>query len=236
MTNTQKKSTEQTTEKVGTDVETVDMRKYLREQEIARYKNLSRIMMYEDDYKCSFKTSYTKNKDEKEFKKSFERFCKYFENFKHEGVGIYMSGDVGTGKSHYTNCIYNELKDKYIIFKTSILTLFDEIFQNFGEKTVTSFLRERLGKAEIIIIEDLGNESFKDWGKQNLYFIFDFIFKAKKSLIINTNLSDSQMEDYLKILGSDKLLSRIKSKCKYYKFDWEDRRIGMYKELIDKWY
>ena len=40
MTNIQKKSTEQTMEKVGTDVETVDMRKYLREQEIARYKNL----------------------------------------------------------------------------------------------------------------------------------------------------------------------------------------------------
>ena len=153
-----------------------------------------------------------------------------------EGFGIYMTGEACTGKSHYTNCIYNQMKDEYIVFKTSIITLFDEIFKNFGGITKTYFLRNRLWKAELIIIEDLGNENIKDWGKENLYFIFDFIFKAKKPIIINTNLSDVQMEEYLRILGCDKLLSRLKSKCKYYKFDWEDRRIVMYKDEIDKWY
>lgn len=231
-----KKRTGQTTEKDGIDVETVDMREISRKKEIVKYKNLSGKMMYEDDYKCNFGTSYTKSVSEKEYKKSFENFCRNFSKIMQQGFGICMSGEAGTGKTHYTNCIYNSLKDDFIVFKTSILTLFDEIYENFGEKTVTSFLRDRLGGAELIIIEDLGNEAIKDWGKQNLYFIFDFIFKAKKSVVINTNLSDKQLGEYLKILGSDKLLSRLKSKCKYYKFDWEDRRIGMYKEEIEKWY
>ena len=236
MTNITKRRIEAKMEKVGIDVETVDMSKFLRNQEIQNYKKISSLMMYKDDYKCNFENSFVKNKKEKIYKKSFEDFCNNFSNFMNEGFGIYMTGEAGTGKSHYTNCIYNQMKDEYIVFKTSIITLFDEIFKNFGGMTKTDFLRNRLGKAELIIIEDLGNENIKDWGKENLYFIFDFIFKAKKPIIINTNLSDVQMEEYLWILGCDKLLSRLKSKCKYYKFDWEDRRIGMYKEEIDKWY
>nr|DAS40403.1 MAG TPA: replicative helicase [Caudoviricetes sp.] len=237
MTNIIKKRTEQTTEKTGISfVETVDISGLWRKETIEKYKKLSEKMMCDDDYECSFEKSYAKSKTEKAYKKSFERFCKNFANFKHEGLGIYISGEVGAGKSHYTNCIYNSLKDDFIVYKTSIMTLFDEIIETFGEKTATSFLRERLGDAELIIIEDLGNESIKDWGKQNLYFIIDFIFREKKSVIINTNLTDKQMEEFLKILGSNKLLSRLQCKCKYYKFDWEDRRIGMYKEEIEKWY
>lgn len=110
------------------------MRKIGRKQEILKYKNLSKIMLYEDDYKCSFEDSYTKSSEEKRFKKSFEAFCNNFPNIVNKGFGIYMSGEPGTGKSHYTNCIYNELKDNYIVFKTSILTLFDEIYENFGKK------------------------------------------------------------------------------------------------------
>ena len=32
------------------------------------------------------------------------------------------------------------------------------------------------------------------------------------------------MEEFLKILGSNKLLSRLQCKCKYYKFDWEENK------------
>lgn len=236
ITNIQKNQTEPMTETAGIRVESVNLQKIERNDRIREYQTLSRIMMYPDDYECKFETSYIKNKTEKEFRKSFEDFCKNFEHFRYKGFGIYMSGEVGTGKSHYTNCIYNELKDKYIVYKTSLQTLFDEIIENFGEKTATSFLRERLGKAEIIILEDLGNELMKDWAKQNMFFIFNFLFNAKKSVIINTNLSDEQAEDFFRIMGTDKLFSRLKSKCKYYKFDWEDRRIGMYKDEIDKYY
>lgn len=234
--NIQKDQTEPTMEADGIRVERVSFKKIDRENEIREYQNLSSQMMFYDDYKCDFKTSYIKNETEKEYKKSFEKFCENFENFRYEGFGIYMSGEVGTGKSHYTNCIYNKLKDKYIVYKTSLQTLFDEIIEKFGEKTATSFLRERLGKAEIIILEDLGNEFMKDWAKQNMFFIFNFLFNARKSVIINTNLSDDQASDFFRIMGTDKLFSRLKSKCKYYKFDWEDRRIGMYKDEIDKWY
>ena len=205
MTNIIKKRTEQTTEKTGISfVETVDISGLWRKETIAKYKKLSEKMMCDDAYECSFENSYAKSKTEKAYKKSFERFCENFANFKHEGLGIYISGEVGAGKSHYTNCIYNSLKDDFIVYKTSIMTLFDEIIETFGEKTATSFLRERLGDAELIIIEDLGNESIKDWGKQNLYFIIDFIFREKKSVIINTNLTDKQkkiLEEFDESLG-----------------------------------
>lgn len=234
---TQKSSTEQTMAKDGINKEEIffkaDIDKMERQRE---YEGYSSWLMFEDDYKCEFDKSYVKNKKEANYRKSFERFCENFKNFYKQGFGIYISGDPGTGKSHYSNCIYNELKKDFVVYKTSLQRLFDEIIENFGEKTPTDFLRKRLSRADLIIFEDLGNEFLRDWHKQIIFFVFDYIYNAKKSVIINTNLSDEQATEFFRILGTDKLLSRMRSKCKYYKFEWEDRREGMYKDEIAKWY
>lgn len=85
MTNIIKKRTEQTTEKTGISfVETVDISGLWRKETIAKYKKLSEKMMCDDDYECSFENSYAKSKTEKAYKKSFERFCENFANFKHD--------------------------------------------------------------------------------------------------------------------------------------------------------
>ena len=125
MTNIIKKRTEQTTEKTGISfVETVDISGLWRKETIVKYKKLSEKLMCDDDYECNFENSYAKSKTEKAYKKSFERFCENFANFKHEGLGIYISGEVGAGKSHYTNCIYNSLKDDFIVEKKQQLRFY----------------------------------------------------------------------------------------------------------------
>nr|DAN19467.1 MAG TPA: Replicative helicase [Caudoviricetes sp.] len=230
-----KQQTEAVTEKTGTKVETVNISEILKKDRISDYKKIS--VIYKKEMEQTFENSYVKNKKEKEYKSSFEKFCKNFDIIKKDGLGIYMSGTEGTGKSYWTNCIYHRLKNDYAVYKTSLQELLDEIRETFGEKTTTTnFLKKRLGNADLIIFEDLGNEFLTDWVKEKLYFIFDFIDKTDKSIIINTNLNDSQIEDFFKILGSSKLLSRVRSKTKYYKFDWEDRRIGKYKEKFDKYF
>ena len=137
------------------------------------------------------------------------------------------------GKATGLTAYITDLKMITLFIKQSLQELLDEIRETFGEKTTTTnFLKKRLGNADLIIFEDLGNEFLTDWVKEKLYFIFDFIDKTDKSIIINTNLNDSQIEGFFKILGSSKLLSRVRSKTKYYKFDWEDRRIGKYKKNL----
>ncbi len=224
------------------NIETISMSKIIEENKkvfIPFYQMLSEKIFSIEEENVYLATTNALNEVESKYKESIISFCKLYKNdedFRKKGFGFYITGVEGTGKSRYSACIYNELKNDFIVYRTSLLLLLDEIVQNFGEKTVVGFLTERLEQVDIIILEDVGNEHLNDWTRQNVYFIFDFISRKNKSLIMNTNQTDNQIKEFFRIFGSDKILSRIKNKTKYLKFNWEDRRSGQHKKEIDSLY
>ena len=189
------------------------------------------------DWVKRFENAIVESDEEKEYKQSFERFCKNFELIKKKGLGIIMIGNPGTGKTYYTTCILNALISKYLVYKTSLSSLLDEIKETYKNGVENEdFIFERLLEAELIIFDDLGNEFLSDWGKEKMFSIFNFIYEKNKSLIINTNLDSKQLSNFFNINGSDKLLDRIRSKCKAYVFDWESRRRDLHKKDFEELY
>ena len=219
----------------GTNVETVSF-SIFRQQDIFKYMRLSKLT--EQDWYKRFENSEVLNSEEKEFKKSFERYCENFEVIKNKGLGIVMIGNPGTGKTFYSNCIMNALNFKYIVYRTSLSALLEEIRENYKKRNDENdeFLLERLSKVELVILDDLGNEFLSDWGKEKMFMILNFLYENNKSMIINSNLDYTQLEEFLKINGSDKLMDRIKSRCKKYLFNWASRRKDLYKKDFEKWY
>lgn len=189
------------------------------------------------DWIKRFENAIVESDEEKEYKQSFERFCKNFELIKKKGLGIIMIGNPGTGKTYYTTCILNALISKCLVYKTSLSSLLDEIKETYKNGVENEdFIFERLLEAELIIFDDLGNEFLSDWGKEKMFSIFNFIYEKNKSLIINTNLDSKQLSNFFNINGSDKLLDRIRSKCKAYVFDWESRRRDLHKKDFEELY
>ena len=189
------------------------------------------------DWIKRFENAIVESDEEKEYKQSFERFCKNFELIKKKGLGIIMIGNPGTGKTYYTTCILNALISKYLVYKTSLSSLLNEIKETYKNGVENEdFIFERLLEAELIIFDDLGNEFLSDWGKEKMFSIFNFIYEKNKSLIINTNLDSKQLSNFFNINGSDKLLDRIRSKCKAYVFDWESRRRDLHKKDFEELY
>lgn len=189
------------------------------------------------DWVKRFENAIVESDEEKEYKQSFERFCKNFELIKEKGLGIIMIGNPGTGKTYYTTCILNALISKYLVYKTSLSSLLDEIKKTYKNGVENEdFIFERLLEAELIIFDDLGNEFLSDWGKEKMFSIFNFVYEKNKSLIINTNLDSKQLSNFFNINGSDKLLDRIRSKCKAYVFDWESRRRDLHKKDFEELY
>ena len=207
-----------------------------KEQDIQKYMGLSRLT--EQDWYKRFENAEVKTPEEIEFKKSFEKYCKNFETIKQKGLGILMSGNPGTGKTYYTTCIMNALNQKYLVYKTTLSDLLEEIRKSYKsfENENDDFLFSRLSKAELIIFDDLGNEFLSDWGKEKMFMILNFIYENNKPLIINTNLDAKQLSSFFNINGSDKLLDRIRSKCKTYIFSWESRRKDLYKKDFEELY
>ena len=207
-----------------------------KEQDIEKYMGLSKLT--EQDWHKRFENAEVKSSEEMGFKKSFEKYCKNFEAIKQKGLGILMSGNPGTGKTYYTTCIMNALNQKYLVYKTTLSNLLEEIRKSYKsfENENDDFLFSRLSKAELIIFDDLGNEFLSDWGKEKMFMILNFIYENNKPLIINTNLDAKQLSSFFNINGSDKLLDRIRSKCKTYIFNWESRRRDLYKKDFEELY
>ena len=234
-TSTQKSQTTQKDLMTGTNVETVSF-SIFRQQDIYKYMRLSKLT--EQDWYKRFENAKVLSFEEKEFKKSFERYCENFEAIKKKGLGIVMIGNPGTGKTFYSNCIMNALNTKYLVYRTSLSALLEEIRESYKKRNDEDdgFLLERLSKAELVIFDDLGNEFLSDWGKEKMFMILNFLYENDKSMIINSNLDYEQLEEFLKINGSDKLMDRIKSKCKKYLFNWESRRKDLHKKDFEELY
>jgi DNA replication protein DnaC len=67
--------------------------------------------------KGNFENVVLNSKTEEKYYKELLNYCKVFDEVKVDGIGILLTGNPGTGKSFYTSCIYNELKDKYKVYR-----------------------------------------------------------------------------------------------------------------------
>ena len=77
----------------------------------------------------------------------------------------------------------------------------------------------------MLFIDDLGSEKLsEDWGKEKLCSLIDTRYGARKPILITTNLTATEMVDFLKYKNTDKILDRINQMTKTFDFTWETKR------------
>lgn len=93
-------------------------------------------------------------------------------------------------------------------------------------------LKEAIKEADLLFIDDLGSEQInrKDgalWGEEKLFNLFDIRYRAKKPILITTNLSKEELKEHLKVNNTDKIFSRLNEVIyKALSFNFEDKRIN----------
>ena len=151
------------------------------------------------------------------FNKALER-CKKYCNISNkaleEGWGIYIYGSSGTGKTHLTACMCNELTNQ---LKQCLFTNFFEIsksirntFNNNGESEVN--LIERLSHVDFLFIDDIGTELLKKngedtWLQEKIYDIINKRYNNKLPTIFTSNYSLSELLNSRGMM--DKTVDRI---------------------------
>ena len=124
-------------------------------------------------------------------------------------IGLLIYGDTGNGKTHAAACIANALIDECV---PVMMTSFPRILSGGFDKSSTI---AEMNRYPLVVIDDLGAERQSDYSLEIMYLIIDERYKAKKPLIITTNLSFNRWNE---IFGDEVLTAAMVDRitCKAY--------------------
>lgn len=172
----------------------------------------------------NFDLSYYSDKGEfspfEVMKLNFDYCRKYCSDFV-AGTSILMVGGTGLGKTHLSSAIAHSLIEKGIeVCYVTAPELFSRLEkEKFGR--MDSAENEEFSQAEVLIIDDLGSEMTSQFSVSALFSIVNSRMNAGKSTIINTNLSQKDLEETY----NDKIVSRILGTYKVLFFSGDDVRL-----------
>ena len=131
----------------------------------------------------------------------------YIKNFeKLGGIGLLLYGDVGTGKTYLAACIANALLNQGVSVKWLTAMQIVERSCFYSESEYAEYIRS-ITAPDLLIIDDLGTEVGNTYTNSKLFYVINERMLKKKSTIISTNLSLSEIRDSY----SERIFSRITS-------------------------
>ncbi|BBM50289.1 ATP-binding protein [Leptotrichia wadei] len=217
---------------------TRQLKKQELEEKIKYFLNISNLPVRWKEY--TFENSKILSKGENIIKQKLEYYCEHFKEAKDRGLGLYLCGEIGTGKSFYSLCVFNELlKNNYKVYRTTLNGIYQRIqstFSNFNNLTEEKVFKDLL-EADLIILDDLGKENISEtWGKSKLYTIFNFFYEKEKCIIISTNLGKEEIANFMDTQGNDALLDRFRERLDTLEFVWESRRKEIGKKMFEEFW
>jgi len=138
-----------------------------------------------------------------DFMKAYNRCRKYCEvsaEALQNGYGIYLYGNSGSGKTHLTACICNELLNN---FQECLFTNFFEIAKMIRatfkrSNTDAETVIRRICEIDFLFIDDLGTEVLQrngedNWLQEQVFDIINKRYNNKKPTIFSSNHSLSEL-------------------------------------------
>ena len=149
-----------------------------------------------------------------------KRYVENFEKYYAENIGLMIIGSKGTGKTFAAACIANALcENMQSVYMANVLSLTQQISSFDNE-----YILNKIKNCKLLIIDDIGAERQTDYICEQIYNIVETRYRAKKPLIITSNLTLEQLktcEDIRLVRTYD----RLKEMCHPIVMTGESRRI-----------
>jgi DNA replication protein DnaC len=126
------------------------------------------------------------------------RYVRSIEKNLDSGKGLWIQGDVGTGKTTLAMLVSKAALDAghsvAIYSLPRLLNLLREAMDSDEGKL--DFL-DRLTAVDLLHIDDLGAENRTDWVLEQLYSIVNARYEAERAIVATTNLMPDELSDRL---------------------------------------
>lgn len=182
-------------------------------QKAVKTAALKRLSMIDGKYsECTFQ-----NSDSGENSRSMEicrRYADKFPQMLEDNRGLLLFGSVGTGKTFAAACVANTLMEKnYSAVMVSLVTLIDGADE----------LIRKMGKIDLLILDDLGAERSTDYGFERIYSVCDARYRSGKPVIYTTNLPLETLKNCPDIRCA-RIYDRVLERCYPVEFRGVSRR------------
>ncbi|MDE5770182.1 MAG: ATP-binding protein [Ruminococcus sp.] len=147
-------------------------------------------------------------------------YVKNFEKMKMDGIGLFIYGDVGVGKSFMAGCIANALID---IGVNTQMTDFTAIVDDLWENDDRNAYRRKLNDVALLVIDDLGRENDSKHIRGIVASVLDARCRSKRPLILTSNFSPKYLLE-AEDTALRRIYSRIFKLCIPVEFKGVDRR------------
>lgn len=167
-----------------------------------------------------------------------KNYCLRSGEFYDVGVGIYLCGNRGVGKTHLAHCIANSLiKQEKPVLVTSVYKIAEQIRSTFGSygNNKAELFMSRLAKVDFLIIDDFGAETLSkngesNWLQEKLFEVINDRYNDKKPTIFTSNYSITDLGKSGRI--TPRLYDRIIARCKEVKIIGSSQRNFEFEEMF----
>jgi DNA replication protein DnaC len=128
------------------------------------------------------------------------------------GDGLWLEGDVGTGKTTLAMLVSRAALDAgRSVAIYSLPRLLSEIRATYDadhEGSYVDFI-DRLARVDLLHVDDLGAERSNPWVLEQLYAIVNARYEDERSILITTNLPLDELAEQI----TERTVSRLKEMC-----------------------
>jgi DNA replication protein DnaC len=115
-----------------------------------------------------------------------------------EGRGMWLVGDVGTGKTTLAMIVSSAALDAgHSVAIYSLPRLLNLIRDEVGTDNSLLDLLDRLSSVDLLHIDDLGAQHTTPWRLEQLYSIIDARYQAGRPIVATTNLMPDQLAEQM---------------------------------------
>ena len=180
--------------KCRAEEERVKKEQMQKEEEMRSIQRAKVSSMMDDTFRTACFANYQIRNGNERHLKVAKKYCIEFSKMYERNQGLLFWGTVGTGKSYTAACIANYLLEANTsVVMTSFVRILQEM-QGFDREREETFTN-KLNSVKLLIIDDLGAERSTDYALEKVYGIIDNRYRAKKPLILTTNLTLRQMQE-----------------------------------------